>query len=48
MQSSGASTILESKSIVLVIELTVYLDFIAPIDSTAVKKLRDAGAIIVG
>ena len=25
-----------------------FLDFIAPIDSTAVKKLRDAGAIVVG
>ena len=24
------------------------VDFIAPIDSTAVKKLRDAGAIVVG
>ena len=27
---------------------TILKDFIAPIDSTAVKKLRDAGAIVVG
>ena len=27
---------------------TIFIDFIAPIDSTAVKKLRDAGAIVVG
>lgn len=27
---------------------TILKDFIAPVDSTAVKKLRDAGAIVVG
>jgi len=49
MQSSAASLVLKGKfSEIYLTHFNLFLDFISPIDSTAVKRLRDAGAIVVG
>ena len=51
LQTAGASEILDGRcdaSLTQPFYFEFGLDFVSPIDSTAVKKLRDAGAIVMG